>query len=391
MGLKVFHAGLVIGRLTLIEEVKKNCKNFWKVKCQCGEEQYYRTDYISLMKHRGTEFECSQCKYQRRYPSLTNNVYGRLTVLYEVPSKTKNTMWLVRCECGVEKEIISSSLTSKIKGTKSCGCLCRKLNSKWVNTTQYPPAHQLKTKETEYRKAHLYHVRNHFVAACYHEYDSRYHNHGAKGHTVCDLWRNGAKDFVKWAMDNGYKKGDGIYLKETESVFSPENCYIQKKSDFARLNNSKFIKYKGLEKSLTDWAKEFNCTVSCLSSRLKRFKKYGINKIMDLNWIPEKKQIYGTEHFEDDIVSLYNQGYTYFEICQKIGCNTSTIRRFLKKNNVTSRKAVRRSVDAIKCRLKEIYKLKNEGKSYLEISKKLNINANTLAYHYRNYLKTLGE
>jgi hypothetical protein len=138
--------GKTIGRLTFLECEVVGVKRFWKVKCQCGEIQKYRADYFSIMKSLGRKFECSKCKLERKSPTLTDKVFGRLTVLKEVQSKDHHhRWWLCRCECGVEKEIPSTRLIKKgnKNTTKSCGCLARKLHSKWVNTTQYPPAHQL--------------------------------------------------------------------------------------------------------------------------------------------------------------------------------------------------------------------------------------------------------
>jgi DNA-binding CsgD family transcriptional regulator len=384
---KIFYSGLKLGRLTLIEETKQGNKNFWKVKCQCGHEQKYRTDYFHQMKCLGRIFECEHCKYARRYPALNDKIFGRLTVIKEVESFTKDSMWLVHCECGVEKSIKRSSLTSKSKGTKSCGCLARKLHSKWVNTTQYPPAHGLRTKETEELDACLYHCRNAFVAACYRKEDPRYSWHGLKGHSVCDLWRNGAIDYVLWAKKNGFSKGDGIFLKEGKTIFSPENCYIMSKKQRSKLHNSKFIEFNGQKKSITDWAKDLGCAISCLSVRLKKYKKYGLDKIMDLNWIAAKNQKYGTEHLENEIISMYKEGKSFQEISDYLNCSTSTIKRFLDKNNISTRAALCRSSIAVKEKLPVVDELINKGFSMKEISEKLNVSYSTLTYHYRKHLE----
>ncbi len=337
--------GQTIGRLTFLEHEVIGVKRFWKVKCQCGEIQTYRVNYLAQMKCKGKKFECYKCKLERKSPPLTDKVFGRLTVLREAQSKDNHhRWWLCRCECGVEKEIPGVRLSAKRgHSTKSCGCLARKLHSKWVNTTQYPPAHQLRTKETEFRKGALYHCRNAMVASCYREKDPRYKHHGALGHKVCDLWRNGAKDFVTWALENAYKKGDGIYLKKGETIFSPETCFITKKSSFHKINNSINIEWNGKSQSITGWSKELGCTIACLSVRLKKYEKYGLEKIMNLSWFAEKNQKYGTEHFEKEIVRLYQDGKTFAEISKELNCCSSTIGRFLKKNKIKARPAKCRS------------------------------------------------
>lgn len=280
--------GKTIGRLTFLDHEVVGPKRFWTVRCQCGELQKYRADYFLKMKKEGLTFECFKCKLERNNPTLTGKIFGRLTIGTEVPGKDHNRWYLCKCECGVEKAIPGYRLVPKgnRKCTRSCGCLCRKLQSKWVNTTQYPPAHQLRSKHTSILKSSLYHSRNSMVSSCYYKEDIRYKHHGELGHTVCDLWRNGAQDFVKWAMENGYVKGYSIYLKNGETIFSPENCYVQCKRIFLKARNSKLIEYNGKCQSITDWSNELGCSISCLSERVKRYKQYGIDKIMDLSWSP---------------------------------------------------------------------------------------------------------
>jgi len=57
---------------------------------------------------------------------LTGHKFGKLTVLYEgephITSGGRSRItWVVRCECGKEKTVVSADLTSG--GVKSCGCL----------------------------------------------------------------------------------------------------------------------------------------------------------------------------------------------------------------------------------------------------------------------------
>lgn len=50
---------------------------------------------------------------------LTGKKYGKLTVLRKSDKKGKNSYWICRCDCGVEKEICATALKH---GQKSCGC-----------------------------------------------------------------------------------------------------------------------------------------------------------------------------------------------------------------------------------------------------------------------------
>jgi hypothetical protein len=285
--------GKTIGRLTFLEEKVVGLKRFWKVKCQCSEIQTYRADYFTVMQKQGVKFECKKCKMERKSPTLTDKVFGRLTVLREAPAKDKHRWWLCRCECGVEKSIPGIRLISsgKTKLTRSCGCLARKLHSKWVNTTQYPPAHSFRSKNSDPIKKRIYHCRRAMVSSCYNTKDPRFKHHGAMGHKICDLWRNGAKDFVNWALENKYQQGDGIFLRDDSNIFSPDSCFIMSKKEFSKRKNSKLIDWKGKVQSISDWAKDLGCSQSCLSERLKKYSNYGLDKIMDLSWVKTRVDI----------------------------------------------------------------------------------------------------
>lgn len=62
--------------------------------------------------------------------NLLNKKFGRLTVIKEHPKRTKHgsVRWVCKCECGKQKTIIGTKLTSG--NTQSCGCLSAELASK---------------------------------------------------------------------------------------------------------------------------------------------------------------------------------------------------------------------------------------------------------------------
>lgn len=53
-----------------------------------------------------------------------------------------------------------------------------------------------------------------------------YIHYGGRGITVCEEWNTkyGAKEFSKWALENGYKKGLEIDRIDNDKGYSPENC-----------------------------------------------------------------------------------------------------------------------------------------------------------------------
>jgi DNA-binding NarL/FixJ family response regulator len=123
-----------------------------------------------------------------------------------------------------------------------------------------------------------------------------------------------------------------------------------------------------------------------------RIKRHGIEKAIDLNWKPlPRNQNYGTEHHEDDIIRLYKEGRTFQEIIDELGCAISTIYRFLKKNNIHTRKSKCRSAQVFEDRKEEIMKLVSEGYSWAEITDKTGLKNSSLRYHHSNWMKATKE
>lgn len=70
---------------------------------------------------------------------------------------------------------------------------------------------------------------------CYNPRSVIYSTYGAKGITVCDEWLNDRESFIKWCMENGYRKGLSVSRIDTGMGYSPDNCIIsdmsKKRSD----------------------------------------------------------------------------------------------------------------------------------------------------------------
>ena len=128
-------------------------------------------------------------------PDLTGNKYGRWTVIEKGESKQKGeTMWLCRCECGIEKYVRHSSLTTG--NSKSCGCY-----------------HSERTSQAHLKHGHygerLYGVWNGMRQRCGNPNNHKYSEYGGRGIAVCDEWADyGA--FRSWAYENGYDPNVGL-------------------------------------------------------------------------------------------------------------------------------------------------------------------------------------
>lgn len=120
---------------------------------------------------------------------LTGQKFGRWLVLHQAEHKKQGaTLWLCRCECGTEKEVRHSSLTSG--NSRSCGCLHR-------DVTRI-----CHTKHDDFG-SRLYAVWNGMKQRCLNPNNHKYLNYGGRGIRVCDEWME-YDNFRQWAIENGY-------------------------------------------------------------------------------------------------------------------------------------------------------------------------------------------
>lgn len=184
---------------------------------------------------------------------LSGQTFGRLKVLHSVASD-KYTKWSCICECGNELIVLSNNLRRGT--TKSCGCLQKESASK-ANKT-----HGLKNS-SEYRA--WINMKN----RCLNPSDKRYADWGGRGIKVCDRWLHSFENFLN---DMGKKTSRLHSLDRYPDIngnYEPGNCRWATMSQQNRgKRNNVWIEYNGIKKILSDWAKEFNITISTLSEQL---------------------------------------------------------------------------------------------------------------------------
>lgn len=92
-----------------------------------------------------------------------------------------------------------------------------------------------------------------------------YARYGAKGITVCEEW-NDTNNFVKWALDNGYKDGLEVERKDNLKGYSPDNCIFADR--FIQNQNKRTYK-----NSVSNFAGIGLTTYGTYRVRLQAFKK----------------------------------------------------------------------------------------------------------------------
>lgn len=79
-------------------------------------------------------------------------------------------------------------------------------------------SHNIKKKNV------LYNRYNAMKNSCYNPKNSSYKNNGARGITVCDLWKNDFMEFYNWAITHGFTHQRVLHRTDRDKEFSPDNC-----------------------------------------------------------------------------------------------------------------------------------------------------------------------
>jgi HNH endonuclease len=113
--------GKRFGRLVVLEDTgkkpKKSRNTIWKCICDCGNISEIRGDYLT----NETTKSCGCYKIDKSIKKLKGKKFGKLIVIKKTNKrKYGNVVWLCKCSCGNEKEILSRNLING--STKSCGC-----------------------------------------------------------------------------------------------------------------------------------------------------------------------------------------------------------------------------------------------------------------------------
>lgn len=176
-------------------------------------------------------------------------------------------MWLCRCDCGAEKEILGRSL--KRGATKSCGCLNSEVARKKMK--------KLSTKhgftsngETE----RLYLVWTHMRNRCTNPKATNYKNYGGRGIKVCKEW-DSYPTFREWAVSNGYDENSKDWNCTLDRIdvngdYCPENCrWATMKEQGNNRRTNRLITFGGRTQTMQQWADELGVRKTLIYKRLK--------------------------------------------------------------------------------------------------------------------------
>lgn len=115
-------------------------------------------------------------------------------------------------------------------------------------------------------------IYDHILERCYKDNSSSYKYYGARGIKVCEEWKNSRQAFYKWAYSNGYKENLTIDRIDVNKDYCPENCrWVTMEEQANNKSNSKYIEYKGLRLTRTQWEKKLGFKRGLLKDRIDRY------------------------------------------------------------------------------------------------------------------------
>lgn len=193
---------------------------------------------------------CEECgnyhveKRSNRFIDRTGQKYGRLTVIKFIgitEGKKKRSIWLCKCDCGNQKEILGERLASG--KTQSCGCLNKEINIK-------------KSTKHGLSNTKIYFVWKAMISRCYNKRNPNYKNYGKRGIEVFKDWHE-LKNFYQWAMNNGYDENLEIERIDNNGNYEPNNCkWATRKEQTRNTRKNVNVEINGIIKTIAEWAEE---------------------------------------------------------------------------------------------------------------------------------------
>lgn len=194
---------------------------------------------------------------------LTGKKFNRLLVVgFAFVDNHGKAMWNCLCDCGGTSVVAGGKLMSG--STKSCGCLKTERIAK------------LKYRHGASR-TRIYRIWCAMLARCKCEGKPSQKNHGQRGISVCDEWKD-FETFCEWAMANNYRDNLSIDRIDNNGDYCPENCHwATPKQQANNTRRNRMIEYNGETHTLSEWAEITGIKYYTLKQRINNY-----------NWSVEK-------------------------------------------------------------------------------------------------------
>lgn len=189
----------------------------------------------------------------RRFQVKKGDRFGKWTVVSDpyVCAKDMHRHVMVRCECGIERDLNVRYLASG--ESRSCGRKgCVKVKHGLARSPLYLCWQDIKRR-------------------CYDKSLWCYRLYGGEGKLMCNEWRQSFKPFAEWAVSNGYREGLTIERIDNSKGYTPDNCrWATRKEQSRNRRTNRIIEFRGEAKCLQAWIDELGLSGNTVRTRLKR-------------------------------------------------------------------------------------------------------------------------
>lgn len=206
------------------------------------------------------------------FVDMTGKRFGRYTVIKRVENdKHGNAVWLCRCDCGNEKNVVGRSLRSGV--VVSCGCYHKD---------------DIRVRETTHNesKTRLFHIWQKMKSRCYNAKNKFYSYYGGRGISVCDEWKDDYSAFSAWSKSNGYDDTLTIDRIDHDGNYCPQNCrWVSRKVQQNNTRYTHLFTINGETHSIAEWCRIYNVPHERVRQRV-------VNKgwdILDALTVPPKR------------------------------------------------------------------------------------------------------
>lgn len=186
---------------------------------------------------------------------ISNQVFGRLSVIRFFGMDKQGAKWVCICTCG--KDVIQFGKTLRSGKAVSCGCY----KNEKIFERSFKHGHANKTAE--------YRAWRHMKSRCYNPNVYNYEIYGGSGIIVCDRW---LESFEYFLSDMGARPTPehSIDRINGKGNYEPKNCRWATKAEQSRnISTNRWIEFHGNRLILSDWATMFKTTPTNLSRMIK--------------------------------------------------------------------------------------------------------------------------
>lgn len=181
--------------------------------------------------------------------------FGRWTVIRRQGRSTDGKLlYLCRCDCGTEREILPRTL--RLHQSRSCGCITAEVTGARSRT------HGLR-QSAEYR------VWSHMKGRCNNPTDDSYPDYGGRGISVCPRWN---ESFSAFYADMGQRPSPRHEIDriDNDGPYEPTNCrWLLRARQALNRRSTRTLTYHGETLSIAEWVRRTGIPTSTILNRLK--------------------------------------------------------------------------------------------------------------------------